>query len=86
MAMQCFSVLQSGVCSRTFKDYQGACKPLQPRSPLIRTMRRPRKMSILSGLNLNKMQGLSLDPQGQSKLSVLNNEASVLSGCLYSAV
>ena len=44
-------------------------------------------MSILSALNLNKMQGLSLDdPQGQSKLSVLNNEASVLSGCLYSAV
>ena len=43
-------------------------------------------MSILSGLNLNKMQGISLDPQGQSKLSVLNNEASVLSGCLYRAV
>ena len=43
-------------------------------------------MSILSGLNLNKMQGLSLDPQGQSKLSVITNEASVLSGCLYSAV
>ena len=42
-------------------------------------------MSILSGLNLNKMQGLSLDPQGQSKLSVINNEASVLSGCPYSA-
>ena len=70
-----------------FKDYQGACKPLQPRSSLIQTMRRPWKMSILSALNLNKMQGLSLDdPQGQSKLSVLNNEASVLSGCLYSAV
>ena len=35
--MQCFSVLQSGVGSRTFKDYQGACEPLQSRSPLIRT-------------------------------------------------
>ena len=43
-------------------------------------------MSILSGLNLNKMQGLSLDPQGQSKLSVITNGASVLSGCFYSAV
>ena len=36
-------------------------------------------------VNLNKMQGLSLDPKGQSKLSVINNEASVF-GCPYSAV
>ena len=36
-------------------------------------------------VNLNKMQGLSLDPKGQSKLSVINNEASVFE-CPYSAV
>ena len=83
-------MLQSGFVSFFEKELQGLSRTIKVNgnpSPLIQTIRRPRKMSMLSGLNLNKMQGLSLDPQGQSKLSaVINNEASILSGCPYSAV
>ena len=45
-------------------------------NPFIRTLRGPKKVSVLSGLNLEKMLRISF-PQGRSKLSVKMTEVSV---------